>query len=277
MNSFYIKVDTEFLDTLDIQLRTRIEKEIPCAPNCATYIRMCPYCNVFYTMYLSTEKINKKGNPKFCVHCGEPSPFDKFEYSIKKVHTLHKLVLSNEPIEEEIEKTEVERVLLEQCIVIFATGFELFLKDIYVIGMNLKFVKNECSLFSKFYKDVKNEFLNIGKLSRRFKDELDIDIKSLFGKDLYDELNLILLKRNAIVHNNGLVDKTFISQSNITCKPKTRIPISIEEIENYLSIAELLIEKTNQMFSDSFYPELKKKIDLNLQAYYLGENASLQK
>jgi len=53
MDNFYIKLDTDFLSTLDAQVRTTIEKEIHKNLEHTAYIRMCPYCNVFYTIYIA--------------------------------------------------------------------------------------------------------------------------------------------------------------------------------------------------------------------------------
>ena len=54
---------------------------------------------------------------------------------------------------------------------VLATGIEIFLKDIFAISMDLLFVKNEHSLFSKFYKESKNDFVNVGKGKEKFNSE----------------------------------------------------------------------------------------------------------
>ena len=130
--------------------------------------------------------------------------------------------------------------------------------------MNLKFIKSEYSLFPKFYKDAKNDFLNMGKLNNKFKDELKIDMKSLFGENTLRELNIIMLKRHAIVHNNGFADKTFIEQSGIACGCGSEIPICSEEIEKCLSTVESIIEKLKPEFYQLFFLRLENKIDISL-------------
>ncbi|WP_167829641.1 HEPN domain-containing protein [Methanosarcina flavescens] len=246
-------------------MKMKVEKKIQSEPDRTHFVRMCPYCNNFYMLSMITESLITMGvNPKYCGICYESDPFYKIHYSLEKVRILHKLSVTNLSINENTTVEKVQRVLLEQCVVNLATGFEVFFRDIFAIGMNLKFVKNEHSLISKFYKESKNEFLNIGKMDRIFKEELNVDLKSLFNEEIYSELKIIMHKRHAIVHNNGLVDKKFLTQSGIECNLGKMIPISSEEIEKYLATAEAIVKIVKQMFDQLFFPYLKERIDTEL-------------
>lgn len=264
MNSIYTKVDTQFLNKLNPQVRTKLENLIQHMPEYTIYIMMCLYCNKFYMFPIVKEIGDSFDHARYCVKCGESTPFSKVKYSVKKVRTLHKLSASNAYSDADITNEEIERILLEQCIVNFATGIELFFKEVFAIEMDLKFIKSEHSLFPTFYKDAKNDFLNMGKLNNKFKDELKIDIKSLFSKNTLRELNIIMLKRHAIVHNNGFADKTFIEQSGIACGYGTKIPICSEEIEKCLLTVESIIEKLKREFEQLFFLRLEQKIDIFL-------------
>jgi hypothetical protein len=50
-------------------------------------------------------------------------------------------------------------------------------RDIFSSYMNLEYIKNEHTLFSKFSTGSKNEFRNIGKTIEKFKKDLKIDLK----------------------------------------------------------------------------------------------------
>jgi hypothetical protein len=284
MDSFYIKVDKCFLDTLVPDVKEKLEKRIQLNPDKTTYIRMCPYCNYIYLIPLNEKKLDYESDLEVCMKCGRSDPFDKINISIKKVRTLKKLLDLNIPNDTDLEKLETRRVLLEQCIVNFATGIEQFLREFYAIWMNLRFVKNEKNLYDKFYKEANNDFLNIGSMKRRFKDlELkdnlgnEIDIKSQLGGDLYSNLNTLLLKRNVIVHNNGLADDMYNSHidGNNKCKLGKEIPINVDEIEKYFlsvdsftKIIKNLYDKyCRRDFEENFDTRIRK--DENIVQYLL--------
>lgn len=279
MDSFYVKVDNILLRMLEPHLKTTLEMQVKNMTDQfnlekernlslkdadrESYLRMCPYCNNFYLLQTRRGHVGAK----FCVMCGESSPFEKITYSLEKVSILYQIstfIASNEGNKDEIKN---ERVLLEQCIVVLATGIEIFLKDIFAISMDLLFVKNEHSLFSKFYKESKNDFVNVGKGKEKFNSELNINLDLLLGTEILKELNVIMLKRNVIVHNNGIADKPFTNQAGIKCNLGQPIPISTEDISHYISTVETLVNKIKEEFDISVFPELLKKASFHLNKY----------
>ena len=128
-----------------------------------------------------------------------------------------------------------ERVLLEQCIILLATSAEVYLKENFCVLLNIRFVRHGSSLFPRFYSEVKNDFINMGKVKKAYKDNLGIILSDKLGEDTLRQMNLLMQKRNVIVHNLGIADRTFLNQSGIECKLKKEIPISFSEIEEYIT------------------------------------------
>ena len=142
-----------------------------------------------------------------------------------------------------------------------ATGLEIFFRDIYSSGMNLKFVKSKHSLFSKFSNESKNDFINIEKTMKRFKSGLDIDLKKVLDEDEIEIIHELFLKRNAIVHNNGFVDIIFLNQSGIDCKIGDQIIVTDGDIATYSQTIEVIAEKIEKEFEKIIYPEIFIRIE----------------
>ena len=144
---------------------------------------------------------------KFCPHCGEPSIDHRFDEGIKKVLNLLRIskeVSSGNPHDSKH---------LNQCILTtLCSVYEVYLREFYADILNAKFVRGEHTLYKKFLKDCKNDFLNPGKTSDRLRKELGVNYKQVVGNDAYKALTVLSDYRNVIVHNNGICDDTFISQ-----------------------------------------------------------------
>jgi hypothetical protein len=266
MVNFYRNIDDSLISALDLTAKNYLKKKIENLSPPKKYVFLCPYCN-FLVIVVTPKTTN---TPRFCSMCGESDPFEKIQLSIEKVQALYELSQKCTSGIEIKKDRRNERILLEQCIVILATGIELFFKDFYVIGMDLMYVKNEHSLVSKFSKDIKNEFLNTGKIKERFRSDLKINIDSILDSQELKKINTLLIKRHAIVHNNGLIDKKFQSESGqtgIEYKHGFAIPISSEEINEYLTIVRETSEKFDNEFNRSYLPEFLKRINYKLNCY----------
>lgn len=202
---------------------------------------LCPYCNKSNT--IGIEKDDDFSEPFHCVNCGENNPYYKLEESIKKVGLMLD-IFTNE------ESEEKKRVILEQCIVLLATCSEVFLKDIYSTTINLRNVKRGYSLIDWFYSESKNDFINIGKTIKRFSKDLNINLKEIIDKESIKEINILMLKRNVIVHNNGIVDKSFLSQSGFQDEYNLmdRVEISYDEIDHYITVLDNLFMELSKVF-----------------------------
>ncbi len=210
----------------------------------------CPYCNHF-GLLLTSRTLPEE--PYVCVMCGETDPFYKIEDGIRKAMDVWRLLKLIEGDFSKEDNEDIERVLFEQIIVMMATIIEVFLRDIYSTILNMRYVQSHKSLYKRFYQESKNEFANIEKANKKYKKDLGMDIKEIMGKGMFSNLKLLQLKRNCIVHNVGIVDKTFKEQSGIKCELKDKISISKKEINDNIRILEKIIDSFTFMF--------KKEID----------------
>jgi hypothetical protein len=266
MDNFYLRIDTEVLKKFSPEVQTFLNKEN--SKNSSKklkttfFIRMCPYCDRLYLLWTPSLI---KNDPKYCVLCGETTPIFKIRLSIEKAYALFKISSQFSSINKSEEDKRNQRILIEQCIVILATGIELFFKEMYIVGMDLKYVKNNETLFKKFYKDAKNEFINMGKINQKFDEDLHLNLKLIFGEDLFKELNILMLKRNVIVHNNGFADKTFKENSGIKCELSRPIPLSIRETKRNFKMVNTIVEKFQLEYGKLIAPDFINKIEYKLK------------
>ena len=99
------------------------------------------------------------------------------------------------------------------------------------------------TLYKKFLKDCKNDFLNPGKTSDRLKKELSINYKQIVGEAAYKALMLLSDYRNVIVHNNGICDDTFISQHPDVERHSQILP----SLETTAALIQMVIFSANNM------------------------------
>ncbi len=90
----------------------------------------------------------------------------------------------------------------------------------------------------------------MGKVKKAYKDNLGITLSEKLGEDTLRQMNLLMQKRNVIVHNLGIADRTFLNQSGIECKLKQEIPISFREIEEYINTLQKIESIFNAILSD---------------------------
>jgi len=154
---------------------------------------------------------------------------------------------------------------LEQSLITIATGVEVFLRDIYSTTLNLRYIKKNKTLIHLIYREIRNDFMNIGKAKRKFKNDLGIDLKDIIGEDDLKKLNLMILKRNVIIHNIGNVDNSFLEQSGMDIKVGRPIPIQIDEIEDYVSTVENLVENIGGLFEKELRDEMYQRVEFFLK------------
>ncbi|GIQ70748.1 hypothetical protein XYCOK13_35720 [Xylanibacillus composti] len=215
------------------------------------YFLFCPYCkktNILTTFPTKTRRVI----PRYCVSCGESSPNSKITDSLSKARKLFEMQSSPDDL--------LNRILLEQCIVMSATSVEVYLRDVYSTLLNMRFIRSEESLIERFYSDAKNDFINIGKSKKRFQQELNISLSELIDVDNTKKLNLLMLKRNVIVHNNGITDKVFAASSGIESRIGKKVEITKEEVESYFSIIEIMFNNMNRIYTQEYKDHMLKEI-----------------
>lgn len=139
----------------------------------------CPKCKA--SMIIPVLGGVKSANGlKYCPHCGEPSIDHRFNEGIKKALNLFQISIG---ISSNALKSSKE---LNQCIITsLCSVYEVYLREFYADILNSKFVRSEFSLYKKFLKDCKNDFLNPGKTADRLRKELGINYKQIIGDEVY--------------------------------------------------------------------------------------------
>lgn len=221
-----------------------------------TFFGTCPYCGNSNLLAIPKTRVEEFGtDPYFCVLCGETNPQEKLAGGLKKVQVIYQLIAgckddaTKDSFEDPV-RSLTERVLLEQCVILLATSAEVFLKDNFCILSNIRFVRHGKSLFSRFYSEVKNDFVNMGKVRKAYKEYLEVNLNGELGEDTLSKMNLLMQKRNVIVHNLGIADRAFVNQSGIECELKSEIPISLGEIEEYIVTLQKVGNILNAIQSD---------------------------
>lgn len=218
--------------------------------------RYCPYCKkssmvLKIPFHSSKERYDYGGH---CGFCGEVDFYEKGYAALDKAHNLLKLYNDQESMSEDT--NYIQRVLLEQCVVILASSLEVFLKDAYSVGMNLFIIKPTVNKIDDFRKSTQNDFINIGKTIENFK-QLNINIKELIDEESRKNVNIIFKKRHVIVHNNSIADNAYISQTNDSVKIGDPISISVQEVERYFNYVEQFFDVIGNKVEELYVEERK--------------------
>lgn len=272
----YIKIDDKLLSTLPPDALKRVEslslkvehaaKEIAQKEGLelkerAIYLRFCPYCKVFSFTSFELDGVV----PTHCENCSESEPLFKITQAIYESIQLFALSKDSDNYTPQIDKS-LKFLLLEQCVIKLITGLEIYLKDVYSTLLNLKYVKRDNSLIDLFQKEGSNEFMNIGKASRKFKQDLGIDLSYFLDKEEFHQIDILQSKRNVIVHNLGLVDKKFLDQCNLELNTMVQsdfygsyeldygvfIPLTYAEVVLYIEIIRKFIVKFHKMYDEEY-------------------------
>ena len=172
------------------------------------FLISCPLCR--FDRHVSWSSCNTgEGYARACWRCGAVNPKATLDTRLNDSILLDKLSTRLTATNQNDLRTK--DLLIEQSLVLIISGLEEFLKDIYLVMMNIKYVHPDQSLTSYFESEVRNDFVNIGKATDRMK-EVDIDLRSIAGVQRWKEIQKAGLIRNIIVHNSSRMDKSFISQ-----------------------------------------------------------------
>lgn len=210
------------------------------------YFLFCPYCRKSLMLFmLQVDTDNRQ--PKYCTSCGESSPNNKIIESTYKAKKIYELINNESMVDQKL-----KRILMEQCIVILATSIEVYLKDIYSTILNMKYIKSGHTLIHRFISEAKNDFINMGKARKKFQSDLSINLSDRIGENTIKDINLLMMKRNVIVHNSGIIDKAYESSSGTSSKIGQKVPISEQEIGIYFSIIDNIEIRIGDSFREVF-------------------------
>lgn len=222
----------------------------------------CPKCKKSGVLVLRTPPFSPD-QLKFCCSCGLSNPFYKYEIGKKKIILL--LALSD--AFKDTSASQIDYVLNQQIVTLIMSVLESFLRDIYVNILNAKFVESESSLFEKFIRDCKNDFMNPGKTNERFYKELGIHFKESIGRDVFKKLSDLAEYRNVIVHNAGICDQRFLDKRIGNHELYEQITIQTATVKMYFEAVEITVSKLaiiyNAIIYDCQINTLKRKLAIS--------------
>jgi hypothetical protein len=173
---------------------------------CQTYFGICPFCRNTILL-VASNKVQAK--PRFCMTCGKTSPIDAFFRNQEKTNQLMILVSKMNRKVEQTTKT----TLLEQALVSSMTGVEVMLREVYSLIYDLRHVVIGSPVFADTYNRTRNEFLNLGSATRHLRQVTQVDLKTEFEPTEYAFLSRLYSTRHVIIHNSGMKDRDYISQT----------------------------------------------------------------
>lgn len=217
----------------------------------------CEFCRAIGFLSVS-EKLNPK-NAKYCVICGRLSSYNVFLENIERTKKLLKLASKM------ITKAEYDdkSILLEQSIVSLATSAEVLLRESYSIIIDLKHVVFGKSIYKTIYKDSKNDFTNIGVAASKFKKTCGLDLKNSLNEEKYQTIRKIYSIRHAIVHNSGIKDSEYISQTNGNkAEIGSRISLKVSEVRKSINAMKSLGSIVDSSLKDALMEYLVSRAKL---------------
>lgn len=209
----------------------------------------CPRCKSFGLLLYPFKK-SALDEIKYCVRCGESNIQYRFTTGLEKIDAM----IQVSKLLDNLKLKDVAYILNQQIVVLIVSVYEVYLRDCYAGIMNTMYVRDGETLFEKFLKDCKNDFLNPGKTNRRLEKELKINLKSKVGSEVFKKLVELVEYRNVIVHNNGICDKKFLALNIGNYMERDIIKLDLSDISYYLHAIK---EAINVL--DAWYEEIVKK------------------
>lgn len=172
----------------------------------------CKSMNVFFT--------KEKPNYKYCTYCGRESIL---EYSLENIDRIRRIINVHNIAFKKLRSNEKEFDMKNDKLLTFETIqleivalnslLETLVKEYYLnfLALELVYLNSE-SIIELLESNIKNDFQNIDKIVQRFKQDINIDIKSKLMSEDIDNLRNLVELRNIFTHNNGYADKKFLSK-----------------------------------------------------------------
>lgn len=230
------------------------------------YQLCCPYCGVIEIIPLD-KKIEGICGYNYCPHCGRGSATNNIVKQISRFIRLNGINrLGLKEFKKEHPDTEewllaydiyqIEVITMASIIeVIFREYFEALI-FITNFGINNSYIKKVISTSTK------NDFMNIEKCNNNFKKAFNINLKSILNENDWNNLVDIVNLRNMMVHNNGLIDKQFMTSQTYQ-RVKNKVEGNLYRLEDK-DIVEYISSMLNAATAIS---------DVYLEKYYMNRNA----
>lgn len=229
------------------------------------YQLYCPYCGAV-DILVYDKKIHKTDAPNFCPNCGKRDTTDNILKQISRFIRIQGINLIG--IKELIHKkpSSEEWLLAYDChqmeIIELASIIEVFLRDYFetlLLANNFNANKN-CSEYVKrvVRKNTRNDFMNIEKANKIYKQAFGIDLKSALSNSMWNDLIDIVNLRNMIVHNNGRIDTTFKSTPTYS-RLKDHViddlfKLEKKDVEHYFNSVYNTVLGTTEIFLHYYLP-----------------------
>lgn len=219
----------------------------------------CPKCKKSGILLFPFKK-SGLSDLKYCAHCGESNISHRFSTGLEKIEAM----ISVSELLTGLKYKKAARDVNQQIATLIISVFEVYLRDCYAGILNTKYVNEHNTLFEKFIKECKNDFLNPGKANERFKKELKIDFKNGVGKDTFKKLVELAEYRNVIVHNNGICDKKFLLLNIGNYNLHDTINLSHEEINYYLQAVKDTIQYLDMEYGNIINSHIAESLKLKI-------------
>ena len=160
------------------------------------------------------EKIGYIEQSKYCVNCGKSSAAQTIFYQISRmlrIHHFHKAgaeKLKQEMNDDSFRLLSYDVYQLE--LIELSSILEVILRDFFeaFVYINYNGAKNNY-VANIINKSMGNDFMNIEKANAHYKKALNINLRSYINDTTWSDLIDLVNMRNAIVHNNGMIDEKF--------------------------------------------------------------------
>ncbi len=225
------------------------------------YQLCCPYCGTI-EIIPRDKKINGTGGYNYCPHCGRGSVRENL---IKQSSRFMRINRINDLGLRELKKQYpdnkdwllaydvYQNEIIAMASVIETVFRECFEALIFITNFGIRndYVKKAIAVYTK------NDFMNVEKANDHFKKAFDINLKSEFDKNDWNNLIDIVNLRNMMVHNNGFVDKQF-EKTPTYARVKNRVEGNLYRLEEEDIIKYSLsmlagITIISQLYLNKFY------------------------
>lgn len=238
------------------ELASRIIKALASAPGVGAvrgFECFCPYCRSYRIVGVPAN-FNRK--LRFCGKCGKASPRIVFEANLERTLDLRaiasKMFLKKEG--------QLRQTLIQQNMVTLISGLELLFRNTYSLIVDLKHVLAGESIYSRIFRETRNEFLNLGAATGKIKKETALDLREVVNEADYRFLSRMFSARHVIIHNCSVKDRDYISQTGEDANQlNQKVFLSLADLDRTVRIAKkvaVLLDKELRKAASDFHHRL---------------------
>lgn len=225
------------------------------------YVLVCEFCRTSGILHTAVRKMHKT-RPNACVFCGKVAPWAVFNYNLEKCNELLKIANKKNMKSEKVAR----ETLIEQALVSFITNLEIYLRTTHALSIDFDHVIYGKSIFDRVYNETRNQFLNVGAISKQLKNSFSIDLKKELDNTTFKFLSKMYSTRHIIVHNSGIKDKEYINQTDEdVTELKKRVSIQIGDVRTLISNTKKIIKKIDAELNNALVQYMKKAYEYKIE------------